>query len=186
MLLPQKVTQMPDAPITSVVIADDDAVARQAYERSFRHLGMTPWVAESSAQALALLEEVQPRLVVIELRLGSESGLDLIKRVRQQSPDCTIALVSAYLSVASTAAALRSGADIVLFKPAQAADILRQIDVEDYSNCESPTPTLARVEWEHIHRVLSDCNGNISQAARRLGILRQSLQRKLRRYAPLH
>jgi two-component system, response regulator RegA len=41
---------------------------------------------------------------------------------------------------------------------------------------------LARVEWEHIQRVLTDCDGNVSQAARLLGIHRRSLQRKLSKY----
>ncbi len=40
-------------------------------------------------------------------------------------------------------------------------------------------PSLAQVEWEHIQRVLADCDGNISAAARKLGIHRRTLQRKL-------
>ena len=43
-------------------------------------------------------------------------------------------------------------------------------------------PSLARVEWEHIQRVLADCDGNVSQAARLLGIHRRSLQRKLSKF----
>lgn len=47
------------------------------------------------------------------------------------------------------------------------------------ANNATDVPSLARVEWEHIRRVLSDCDGNVSQAARMLGLHRRSLQRKL-------
>jgi len=79
---------------------------------------------------------------------------------------------------------VRKGAHLVLFKPVHPSEIVRQL--QDTSDEDEPvvTPTLARAEWEHISRVLMDCKGNVSEAARRLGILRQSLQRRLRKHAP--
>jgi two-component system response regulator RegA len=136
------------------------------------------------AGALAAAHAEPPDLVVAEVRLGGECGIDLIEPLRQAHPDCTIALVSAYLSVALTAVAVRKGAHLVLFKPIHPSEIVRRLPQLDADGCEYRTPTLARAEWEHIQRVLLDCNGNVSEAARRLGILRQSLQRRLRKHAP--
>ena len=72
----------------------------------------------------------------------------------------------------------------MLFKPVHPAEIVRRLPQLDVEEPACVTPTLARAEWEHIQRVLLDCNGNVSEAARRLGILRQSLQRRLRKHAP--
>ncbi len=85
-----------------------------------------------------------------------------------------------------TVAAVRAGADIIAFKPITFREIIQRL--EEGEEAEEPalddTPSLARAEWEHIMRVLSDCDGNVSAAARRLGIYRSSLQRRLRKYAP--
>ncbi len=86
-----------------------------------------------------------------------------------------------------TVAAVRAGADVIAFKPITFREILQRLE-ETAAEPSEPdldeTPSLARAEWEHIMRVLSDCDGNVSAAARRLGIYRSSLQRRLRKYAP--
>jgi two-component system response regulator RegA len=81
---------------------------------------------------------------------------------------------------------VRKGAHLVLFKPVHPTEIVRQLPQGDAESHPWVTPTLARAEWEHMNRVLMDCNGNVSEAARRLGILRQSLQRRRRKHAPSH
>jgi two-component system response regulator RegA len=168
-----------------VLLVDDDERWLRACERGFHSLGYTVRTAATLAGALAVANEQPPVLVVADIRLGSESGVDLIEPVRQAHPRCTIAMVSAYLSVAMTAAVVRKGAHVVLFKPVHPTEILRQVSRVEPDHTWV-TPTLARAEWEHIHRVLADCHGNVSEAARRLGILRQSLQRRLRKHAPSH
>jgi len=84
--------------------------------------------------------------------------------------------------------ALKLGADHYMSKPADAEQILAAYHQLNTDGGEKPAPTtvpsLARVEWEHIQRVLSDCDGNISQAAKLLGLHRRSLQRKLSKYPP--
>ena len=169
-----------------VLLVDDDERGLRASERGFRGLGSTVRTATSVAGALALAGEAPPDLVVADLRIGGESGIELIEPLRQAHPSCTIAMVSAYLSVASTAAVVQKGAHLVLFKPVHPTEILRRVSQADAADHALVTPTLARAEWEHIHRVLTDCDGNVSEAARRLGILRQSLQRRLRKHAPSH
>ena len=80
------------------------------------------------------------------------------------------------------------GALHYLSKPADADEILAAFELEQEpaprETSSTPTPSLARVEWEHMQRVLDDCDGNISEAARRLGLHRRSLQRKLQKFPP--
>jgi len=89
-------------------------------------------------------------------------------------------LLSGYLSIDITVEAVKAGADVVLAKPVTVGEVLHRVLGEDYTEPVT-TPSLAQVEAEHIARVLTDCNHNISEAARRLGIYRSSLQRKLRK-----
>src|SRR5215475_4972302 len=167
-----------------VLLVDDDELWVRACERGFRGMGCAVRAAASVSGALAAASEQPPDLVVADVRLGGECGIDLIEPLRQAHPDCSIAMVSAYLSVALTAVAVRKGAHLVMFKPVHPTEIVRRLPQFDVDGQAYVTPTLARAEWEHIQRVLVDCNGNVSEAARRLGILRQSLQRRLRKHAP--
>jgi len=167
-----------------VLLVDDDELWLRACERGFRGLGSIVRTTTSVAGALALANEQAPDLVVADFRLDGESGIDLIEPLREAHPRCTIVMVSAYLSVALTATAVRKGAHLVLFKPVHPTEIVRQLPHGEAATPAWVTPTLARAEWEHINRVLTDCEGNVSEAARRLGIFRQSLQRRLRKRAP--
>jgi two-component system response regulator RegA len=169
-----------------VVLVDDDEAWLSACERGLRGLTSAVYAATSVAEALALASEHPPDLVAADIRLRGESGIELIEPLRAAHPQCAIVVVSGYLSVALTAAAMRKGADQVLFKPVHPAEILRRARAPEETDDENAwvTPTLARAEWEHISRVLLDCKGNVSEAARRLGILRQSLQRRLRKHPP--
>lgn len=169
----------------SVLVVDDDEALLGAAERGFRQHGMTAYLATCSAVAYDLATAHRPALMVVDLRLGDECGLDVVERLRADHPGAAIVMLSAYASVASTVAALRCGADLVLFKPVHPTEILRQIEGNPRAEVGAlTTPSLARAEWEHVNRVLYDCDGNVSEAARRLGIYRQSLQRKLRKYTP--
>jgi two-component system response regulator RegA len=101
----------------------------------------------------------------------------------------TIIMLTGYGSIPTAISATKRGADYYLGKPADAEQILAVYDNLRTAPSEShevpqTVPSLARVEWEHMQRVISDCGGNISQAARLLGIHRRSLQRKLEKYPP--
>jgi two-component system response regulator RegA len=99
-----------------------------------------------------------------------------------------ILVLSGFGSIATAVDAVHLGAVNFLPKPADAEDILAAFERGSRVTADAEpaveTPSLARAEWEHIHRVLADCGGNVSEAARRLGIHRRSLQRKLRKRAP--
>lgn len=175
---------MVECRFAKVLVVDDDERLLASWKRSVgrqREL----LVASDREEALRLATEQLPDLAVVDLRLGGESGIDVIRELKRVHPPIQIALCSGYLSVATAVVAVRAGADVVLFKPVSFKDLLRRFKAADDDPPDlDDTPTLARAEWEHISRVLADCNGNVSMAARRLGIYRTSLQRRLRKYAP--
>ncbi len=117
---------------------------------------------------------------LIDLKLGSQSGLDLIAPLRRAHPHMRIVLITGYASVATAVEAIKRGADNYLPKPATVDMILKALSDQPWSETEprSMTP-LSRLEWEHIHQALSESKGNVSAAARLLGMHRRSLQRKL-------
>ncbi|MDB4953346.1 MAG: actR [Myxococcales bacterium] len=180
--------------IRTVLAVDDDETLLAALVRSLGR-DRTVITATKPRAARILARSRRPDLVIVDMRLGASSGIDLIRQIKADAKRRTskgeawsgplIALVSGYLSVESTVAAVRAGADVILCKPVTAREILRRVErgmPEDPDRRE--TPTLAHAESEHIARVMADCHGNISEAARRLGIYRSSLQRRLRRQSP--
>lgn len=142
------------------------------------------WTATDAAAARKLVDHHPFELAIVDLRLGAGSGLDLIRMLKRDHPERIVVLCSGYLSVAAAVAGVRTGADLVVFKPVTFREILHKLQNPEEPPDLDDTPTLARAEWEHIMRVLADSNGNISMAARRLGIYRSSLQRRLRKFAP--
>jgi two-component system response regulator RegA len=101
-------------------------------------------------------------------------------------------VLTGYGSIASAVEALRRGAHHYLSKPADADEIIAALEGDRAAAApdeqaragDAPSPTLARAEWEHLCRILADCGGNVSEAARRLGITRRTLQLKLKKNPP--
>jgi two-component system, response regulator RegA len=170
--------------IRVVLAIDDDEHTLSGYKRGFGR-DRTVHATADPAAARQIARRERCDLAVVDLRLQGESGISLTRELRRECPDMLIALCSGYLSVDVAVAAVHAGADAVLFKPISAKEILRRVEEgPSFEPNLDDTPTLARAEWEHITRVLADCNGNVSLAARRLGIYRSSLQRRLRKFAP--
>jgi len=183
---PKEVTT--DRPV--IVVVDDDQVFRNRLCRAFRDRGCEAHEASTEEQSLQLVTSVSPDLVLLDLKMPNLSGLDLIQAIKKIDPTITIMMLTGYASISTAMQALKLGADHYIAKPADAEQILDAYTELDTGSSEKHTPTkvpsLARVEWEHIQRVLSDCEGNISQAAKLLGIHRRSLQRKLSKYPPAY
>ena len=128
-------------------------------------------------------------MALVDLRMPGRSGLELVRELHAIDPVTKIIVLTGYGSIATAIEAMRLGAAYYLSKPADADDVLAALARSDAPPLEPAradyvAPSLARAEWEHINRVLADCAGNISEAARRLGIHRRSLQRKLQKYPP--
>jgi len=172
----------------SVLIADDDEQFRIRLGRALEARGWEVFLAANGAQAIALARENAPGLAIVDLRLGSESGLDLVRALRPLDATMTIIMLTGWGSIATALEAVRGGADHYMSKPVDADQIIAALNSLPSASraAETPAavPSLARVEWEHIQRVLTDCGGNISLAAKQLGLHRRSLQRKLSKYPP--
>ncbi len=175
---------------SAAVIVDDDEIFRERLCRAFVKRNWSARAAATGEETVALVKEHQPDLAVVDLRLPGESGLDIVKRIREVDPAIKIIVLTGYGSIANALSAVRLGADHYLSKPADVEQILLTFanlvagEKVQTADDRSPVPSLARVEWEHIQRILADCGGNISQTAKRLGMHRRSLQRKLDKYPP--
>jgi two-component system response regulator RegA len=169
-----------------MLLVDDDEVLRERLARAFRGRGYEVVTAPGCDEALTAARAETPELAVVDLRMPGRSGLDLVRELRALDPATKIVVLTGYGSIATAVEAMRLGATHYLPKPADADDILTAFGRAGGSATAIPAdpPSLARAEWEHINRVLTDCGGNVSAAARRLGLHRRSLQRKLQKYPP--
>ncbi len=178
------------APPQSIMLVDDSFVLRDRLAMAFEERGFRVTVAGNCDEAISVFRQNPTDLAVVDLRMPGKPGMALIPELKKIRPDTKILILSGFGSISTAIDAVRLGATNFLPKPADADDILNafarsgtEVGIPQVEE-EIPVPTLAQAEWEHIHRVLSDCGGNISEAARRLGIHRRSLQRKLRKRAP--
>lgn len=162
------------------LLVDDDEVYSRILQRSLERRGVRLRIAANIADALELARAEVPDFALLDLKLKQESGLSLIAPLRALRADMQIILVTGYASVATAVDAIKRGANNYLPKPVTAEALLRALDDTDDvpEELETMTP-LSRLEWEHIAQAMQDCNGNISAAARLLGMHRRSLQRKL-------
>lgn len=171
----------------SIMLVDDDAIFRQRLARALEERGFEVRTADDVEPAIAEAERDSPELAVVDLRLPSGSGITVLQRLLAIDPGTKVVVLTGYGSVTTAVEAIRLGAIDYLQKPAHVPDVLaafeRKTDAITPSSVK--TPSLARAEWEYLHRVLADCGGNVSEAARRLGIHRRSLQRKLQKKPPV-
>ncbi|NND97980.1 MAG: response regulator [Pirellulaceae bacterium] len=178
-----------DVNAESILLVDDTLVLRERLSEAMQQRGFRVATAGSFDEAVAVFTQNPTDLAVLDLRMPGRTGLELLRRLLEIKPDTRIVMLSGFGSIPASIDAVRAGAVNFLSKPADADDILTAFVRGDEPTVPDgaiafPAPSLARNEWEHIHRVLSDCGNNISEAARRLGIHRRSLQRKLRKRAP--
>jgi two-component system response regulator RegA len=177
----------PDPP-RSLLIVEDDERLRDRLARALAERGYETRVAHDYESAVRAAIEETPEYLLVDLRMpGRHSGLEVIREVKGLDPSTVVVVLTGYGSIATAVDAIRLGAAHYLTKPADADEIAAAFAGarEPAGELTAPAdhvPTLARVEWEHIQRVLADCGGNVSQAARLLGIHRRSLQRKLNKF----
>jgi len=178
------VTSAPEA--RTVLIVDDDSTFRERLCRAFRDRGFEACSAPDGAAALALAQRESPEYAVVDLRMPGLGGIELVKALKAIDSATKIVVLTGYGSIATAVEAVRQGATHYLTKPADLDDILAALARDEAAVAPPAVPgevaSLARVEWEHINRVLVECEGNISQAARVLGLHRRSLQRKLAKH----
>ena len=173
----------------SILLVDDEEYFRSRLTKAFVNRGFTVYQASNVDEALEQIRQNSPAMAVVDLRMPGKSGLDLIREARQLVPEIRIVVLTGYGSIATATEAIKLGALYYLPKPADVDDILNAFDRDKELDPVSDRkdfvpPSLARAEWEHIQRVLADCDNNITAAAQKLGIHRRTLQRKLYKFAP--
>ncbi|HET6151205.1 MAG TPA: response regulator [Polyangia bacterium] len=176
-----------------LLLADDDETFRERLGRALRERGYDVVTASSHATAMEAARAQAPAFAVVDLKMPGASGLDLVTDLHALHAETRIVVLTGYGSIASAVEALHRGAHDYLSKPADADEIIASLLGQKpaalgarSSAPPHPPPSLARAEWEHVTRILADCRGNVSEAARRLGITRRTLQLKLKKDPPRH
>jgi two-component system response regulator RegA len=173
----------------TILITDDDKAFCAALSGAFRRRGLKVVVAHDYEDAIAEAAAWEPARAVVDLRMPGRGGLEVVADLVQRHPEMKIVVLTGYGSIATAVEAMKLGAVYYLTKPADPEEVLAAFDrttVASGPTAAPPSapPSLEEVEWEHLQKVLTDCAGNISEAARRLGMHRRSLQRKLARGRP--
>jgi two-component system response regulator RegA len=171
--------------MTTFLVVDDDDALRGRLARAFVDRGFAVKQAAGYDDALAIAREQVIDRAVVDLRMEGLGGLAVVQDLRALHPAMQIVVVTGYGSIATAVEAMRLGARDYLTKPAHADQILAAFEADPDAPPVEPeyaVPSLAKVEREHIERVLQECNGNISRAARVLGMHRRTLQYKLAKF----
>ncbi|USE39626.1 response regulator transcription factor [Endozoicomonas sp. SCSIO W0465] len=172
--------------LSAILIADDDLVFLHTLATSLRKKGFIPITADTIGKATALQQKHRPASAVVDLKIGSESGLRLIPLLLNVNPNIDIIVLTGYASIATAVSAIKLGARDYLCKPVDTLQILSALNISklaaDHESCtvipQNRMPVY-QLEWEYLQKVLLEHNGNISAAARSLGMHRRTLQRKL-------
>lgn len=167
-----------------LLIIDDDEMFCHVLSRALSRRGYEVLVAHDAEQALAMAAQYGPLMATLDLKLEHSSGLKLLPELLEVAPQCRIVVLTGYSSIATAVEAIKLGAVNYLCKPVDADDVLaafeRQTGDPDTELADNP-PSINRITWEHIQKVLQEHDGNISATARALGMHRRTLQRKLQK-----
>lgn len=165
----------------TLLVVDDDDVFRGVLSRAMARRGFAVTEAATAADAIAVRENAFDAAVV-DLKLPDASGLAVVSALRAASAASRIVVLTGYASIATAVEAMKLGATHYLLKPATPDEIVQALQ-RDAGDPGAPVPaeppSVARLEWEHIQKVLAEHDGNISATARALKMHRRTLQRKL-------
>jgi two-component system response regulator RegA len=167
-----------------ILIVDDDEPFRLALRNAFLRRGYEVSLAGSPAEVDVALRDGLPQYAVVDLRMpGGGSGLDVVKALRALPKAPQVVVLTGYGTIGSAVEAVRLGAINYLNKPADAEEIEAALQGKRAPPADD-VPSLDRTKWEYLNRILADCDGNISEAARRLKMHRRTLQRMLQKHPP--
>lgn len=169
----------------TLLLVDDDKTFCQVLGSALEKRGFDVTLAANIDIAMQAAEREDPEYAVVDLRIGQESGLELVKRLVSLDPNTRIVMLTGFASIATAVEAIKLGARHYLTKPADTDEIVAALH-RDEGDSETPVAdhpiSVKRLEWEHVQKVLTENNGNISAAARALGMHRRTLQRKLAKF----
>lgn len=165
------------------LVIDDDRLFCTRLVKAIHDRGYANTLGVESVQAaLEILEDsdIDVQRVILDLRIGGESGMKVLEKLSTSESSPEVVVLTGYGSIATATTAMKLGAVNFLTKPVSVEQILLAFEEGEITS-EISVPSLSQVEWEHIQRVMSDCDGNVSKAAKALGMHRRSLQRKLQK-----
>jgi len=170
-----------DKPV--LLLVDDDEVYCSVLGDALKKRGYDVHTACDLATALQLARAHEPEYAVVDLRIGSESGLELVRQLAALDENTAIVMLTGYASVATAVEAIKLGAVHYLAKPANTSDVIAALQRSGAGDPSVPPAgqplSVKRLEWEHLQKILMEHDGNISAAARALKMHRRTLQRKL-------
>lgn len=165
-----------------LLVVEDDAVFARTLARSFERRGYAVEVLADPDRLDEVADRFAPNHAVVDLRLAGASGLACVKQLHERDPACRIVVLTGFASIATAVEAIKLGATNYLTKPAGTDDIeaaFGQVDGDPDAHLATRPTSIKTLEWEHIHQTLADSDFNVSEAARRLGLHRRTLARKL-------
>ena len=165
-----------------LLLIDDDPIYCSVLGQALEKRGYEVGIAHDLESGIRLARKIQPEYAVVDLRIGHESGLEMVKILTEMDEDIHIVVLTGFASIATAVESIKLGAMHYLTKPADTDEIINALNrSEGDSNISVKERPLSvkRLEWEHLQKVLMEHNGNISAAARALGMHRRTLQRKL-------
>ncbi|WP_323846956.1 response regulator transcription factor [Microbulbifer magnicolonia] len=172
-------------PKKELLIVDDDQSARDMLCRALGRRNFNAQGAASVDEARALIESRYFDCALLDLKIDVDSGLELIEPLRSANPVARIVLLTGYSSISTAVAAIKLGADDYLCKPAGGEQLAAALAGDKTGTAlpeiSAQPPSVGRLAWEHIQRVLTENDGNISATARALDMHRRTLQRKLQK-----
>ena len=166
----------------NLLLVDDDVTFCSVLKPALEKRNFQVTVANDVNTAMQLAEQTEPEYAVIDLRIGFDSGLEMVKKLISLDDNTQIVMLTGFASIATAVEAIKLGAIHYLTKPANADEIVNALykNEGDASVAISDNPlSVKRLEWEHLQKVLMQHDGNISAAARALNMHRRTLQRKL-------
>jgi len=171
--------------LPSLLLIDDDEIFCSVLQQALSKRDFNVFVANDSATAIQLALQHEPEYAVVDLRIAQESGLALVEKLSELDENTRIVMLTGYASIATAVEVIKLGAIQYLTKPATTDDIVSALhqDKGDASVAPADNPiSVKRLEWEYLQKILTEHDGNISAAARTLGMHRRTLQRKLNKH----
>jgi len=166
-----------------LLIVEDDAAFARTLGRSFERRGYSVIRAANLDEVMALLQQHSPGYAVVDLKLNGEaSGLACVKVLRAHDPALRTVVLTGFASIATAVQSIKLGACHYLAKPSNTDDIEAAFGHavgDEQVELTNRSTSIKTLEWERIHETLADTGFNISEAARRLGMHRRTLARKL-------
>ncbi|MDA7951824.1 MAG: response regulator [Pirellulaceae bacterium] len=170
----------------NILLVDDNEILRERLSIAIRARGHFVQTAGNYEEAVLVITNSRPEYAIIDLKMPGKSGMELLLTIRDSAPEIKVVVLTGFGNITNAVEAMRLGATNYITKPADADQVLAAFspreETKEELTAEFHPPTLAQSEWEHMHSVLGQCNGNLTHAAEKLGISRRTLQRKLKKH----